>query len=132
MEISEKTLARLLETLNKHIPVKKRNLKEIMGEKEPAIKARDGSEYIINKEELAFIAGHVDKADWNKFSIPVILEMHRLETATVAYVRDELHQKFINKAFGFDRFANEAMLLYLYEVRMIRRKLRTASQVLFT
>lgn len=132
MEISEKTLARLLETLNKHIPEKRRKLSEMLNEKEPTIKAGDGSEYIINKEELAFIAGYIEESDWSKFSIPLILEMHRLETTTVAYVRDELHQKFINKAFGFERIVDEVMLLYLYEVRVIRRKLRTASQILFT
>ncbi|MEM1999120.1 MAG: DUF61 family protein [Archaeoglobaceae archaeon] len=39
--------------------------------------------------------------------------------------------EFIKRAFGFDRVVNNNLLLYLYELPAIRRKLRTASQVMF-
>ncbi len=132
MEISERALARMIEAVNKHLPQKSRTLAEMLKEKYPTIRARDGNEYLIEREELEFIAQYVDELDWNKFRIPIILEMCRVGNDTLVYVRDKLHAEFIRKAFGYDRFVEDVMVLHMYEIGPIRRRLRTATQVMFT
>ncbi len=129
--MSEKALAKMIEAMNKHAPERKRSLEEMLKEDDPSIKAKDGNEYMIEKKELEFIAKYVDELDWGKFSIPVLLEMNDLSGETVVYIRDKLHQEFLKRAFGFDRFVGGIMMIYLYEMREVRRKLRTASQVIF-
>jgi len=129
--MSERALAKMIEAMNKHMPQKSRTLGEMLKEDEPTIRAKDGNEYIIEKKEIEFIAKYVDELDWNKFSIPIILEMCQVHGETVVYVRNKLHAEFIKKAFGYDRFVDDTMLLYLYEIGPIRRKLKTASQVIF-
>lgn len=129
--MSERALAKLIEAINRHIPQKGKTLAEMMKEDEPTIRARDGNEYLIEKKEIEFIAKHVDELDWNKFQVPIILEMCDVHGETVVYVRNKLHAEFIKKAFGYDRFVDDVMMLYLYEIGAIRRALKTASQVMF-
>ncbi|WP_290595774.1 MULTISPECIES: DUF61 family protein [unclassified Archaeoglobus] len=129
--MNEKMLAKMIEAVNKHMPAKTRNLAEMLKEKDPMIRAKDGNEYYVEKKELEFIAKHVDELDWAKFRIPIILEMNDIGGERVIYVRDKLHAEFIKKAFGYDRILNGVFTLYMYELPEIRRKLRTASQIIF-
>lgn len=129
--MSERVLAKMIEAMNKHIPKKSKSLKEMLNEDTPTIKAKDGNEYLIEKDEVEFISKYVDELDWGRFNLPIILEMNKLGGETVIYVRDKRHAEFIKKAFGYDRFVKDVMMLYMYELKSIRRKLRTATQVMF-
>lgn len=129
--MDEKTLAKMIEAINRHMPAKAKTLADMLREKDPTIKARDGNEYYIERSELEFIAKYVDELDWERFKIPVILEMNDIGGERVIYVRDRLHADFIKKAFGYDRILNGILTLYMYEIPEIRKKLRTASQVIF-
>lgn len=127
----DRALAKLVESINRHLPQKRLSLKSLLEMENPSIRAKDGTDYDIDRRELEFIAGHVDEFEWDRFFIPIILEMRSLGSEYVVYVRDKKHAEFIEKAFGFDRYADDVMLLYVYEMQRIRRKLRTASQVMF-
>ncbi|MBO8182242.1 MAG: DUF61 family protein [Archaeoglobus sp.] len=129
--MSTRALAKMIEAMNRHMPAKRRSLKDMLEDEDPSIKAKDGNEYIIEKKELEFIAENVDEMDWNRFIIPILLEMNYLNGETVIFIRDKLHQQFLKKAFGFDRFVKDAMMIYPYEMQKVRKKLRTASQVIF-
>lgn len=130
--MNERIIAKLVESVNRHIAERSRSLKEMLEERYPKIKAKDGNEYYIDKEELNFIAKHVDELDWEKFRIPIILEMTEIGYERVIYVRDKLHAEFIKKAFSISReLEDDSLILYMYELPQIRRKLRTASQILF-
>ena len=129
--MNEKILARMIEAVNRHMAAKTRTLREMLNEKDPTIRAKDGNEYYIEKRELEFIAQYVDELDWDRFRIPIILEMNDINGERVIYVRDKLHAEFIRKAFGYDRFVEGVLMLYMYELPEIRKKLRTASQVIF-
>jgi len=132
MEISERALAKMMEAVNKHLPRKSRTLAEMLKERYPTIVARDGNEYLIERKELEFIAKYVDEEDWEKFRIPILLEMCDIGGNVLVYVKDKLHAEFIKKAFGYDRFVEDKLVLHMHEIAPIRRKLRTASQVMFT
>ena len=132
IDLSERALARMIEAINKHLPTRSRTLAEMLKEDMPTIKARDGNEYLIEKKELEFIAKYVDELDWDKFKIPIILEMCDIGGKVLVYVRDKLHAEFIKNAFGYDRFVDDVLVLHMHEIGPIRRKLKTASQVLFT
>jgi hypothetical protein len=129
--ISDRTLAKMIEAMNKHLPVKRRTLSEMLNEDEPTIRAQDGNEYLIEKHEIEFISEHVDELDWERFTLPVILEMSDIYGDIIVFVRDKFHAEFIKKAFGIDRYQDGVLTLYLYEMGPIRRKLKTASQVMF-
>ena len=129
--MSERVLAKMVEAMNKHMPKRSKSLKEMLKEEMPTIKAKDGNEYLIERDEVEFISKYVDELDWDKFNLPIILEMNKLGDETVVYVRDKRHAEFIKKAFGYNRYVKNVMLLYMYELRKIRRKLKTATQVMF-
>ncbi len=130
--MSDKHLSKMVQAMNKHIPQSGKSLAVLLKEEEPMIKAKDGNEYIIEKEELEFIAQHVDELDWERFKLPIILEMNDLHGERVIIVRDKLQSSFLKDAFGFDRFNKDgSLLIYLYELGQVRRNLKTASNVMF-
>ncbi|MCS7121375.1 MAG: DUF61 family protein [Archaeoglobaceae archaeon] len=129
--MNERILAKLVESINRHIAERSRSLKEMLEEKNPKIRAKDGNEYYVEKDELKFVAKYVDEIDWERFKIPIVLELTEFGRERVAYVRDKLHIEFIRKAFGIDRKVDDALMIYMYELPQIRKKLRTASQILF-
>lgn len=129
--MNEKILAKMIESVNRHMPAVTKTLEELLNEKDPTILAKDGNEYYIESQELKFIANYVEEEERKRFRIPLILEMCEIGGERVVFVRDKLHIEFIKKAFGFDRMVNDDLMLYLYEIPVIRKKLRTASQVIF-
>ncbi len=133
MEIDEidKAIANLIVAVNKHLPRASRTLSEMLEEDEPTIKARDGNEYLIEKKELEFIAGYLDEEEAKSFPIPIVLEMCELGGKRLVYVRNKKHAEFLKRAFGFDRFVDDTLVLEVHEMYSVRRKLKTASQVMF-
>jgi len=129
--MNEKLLAKMIEAVNRHMPATTKSLEDMLKEKDPTILAKDGNEYYIERGELEFIAQHVEEFERKRFRIPIILEMCELGSERVIFVRDKLHADFIKKAFGYERIVNGSLMLYPYELPPIRRKLRTASQVMF-
>ncbi len=130
-ELVDRALATLVSTVNSHLPRNSRMLAEMLEEEEPVIVARDGNEYLIERKELEFIAKYLDEEEMKSFPIPVILEMCDVGGKTLVYVRNKKHAEFLKRAFGFDRFVNGVLVLELYEIHPVRRKLKTASQVMF-
>jgi len=47
--LSDRALAKMIKSMNKHMPASGKNLAEMLKEEEPSIKAKDGNEYIIEK-----------------------------------------------------------------------------------
>ncbi len=127
----DRTLAKLAESINRHLPEKRHSLKSMLEMENPSFRARDGIEYDIEKSELEFIAEHVDKEEHDRFSIPIILEMTSLGDEYVVYVRDRRHADFFRRAFGFDRYVNSIMMLYSYELQRVRKLLKTTTQIMF-
>ncbi len=128
----DKALATLIVAVNKHLPRNSRPLAEMLKEEYPVIKARDGNEYLVEKKELEFIASHLSEEEIESFPVPIILEMCDVGGKTLVYVRDKRHAEFLKRAFGFDRFVDDVLVIELYEMGKIRRKLKTASQVMFS
>lgn len=129
--MNEKTLAKMIESVNRHMPAVTKTLEDLLKEKDPTILAKDGNEYYIETEELKFIASHLEEDERRRFRIPIILEMHEIGGERIVFVRDKLHTEFIKRAFGFNRIVNNNLMLYPYELPAIRKKLRTATQVMF-
>ncbi len=130
-KMSDRVIAKLIESVNRHLPEKRLSLKYLLESKNPSIRAKDGNEYDVDREELEFIAKFVDEYEWDRFFLPIILEMTNLGGEYIIYIRDKMHAKFIEKAFGFNRYTGNTMFLYTYEMQRIRKILRTTTQVMF-
>ncbi len=130
-EISERTLAKMVETINAHLPKRQRKLKELLNEIYPTYEARDGNRYLIERRELEFIAKHLNEDEIEDFKVPIVFEMYSLGGSVLIYVKDRLHAEFIRRAFGYDRFHEGKMVLHMHEMANVRKVLRTATQVAY-
>ena len=127
----DRAIASLISAVNKHLPRNSRMLSEMLEEEYPTIMARDGNEYVIEKKELEFIAEYLDEEEVRSFPIPIVLEMCEVKGKRLVYVRNKKHAEFLKRAFGFDRFVDGVLVLDVHEIHPVRRKLKTASQIMF-
>src|SRR3990172_8280773 len=66
---------KFLQTLNKHLPVKRKTLKELIGEVKPSVINRDGSTHYFDKKELEKLASLIPEWEHDKLRLPIYLEM---------------------------------------------------------
>jgi|Deesub1362A_J573_1020465.scaffolds.fasta_scaffold00036_46 hypothetical protein len=128
--MEERTVAKLVETINKHLPLKKKTLKELMNEEDPHIRCGDGSIHYFEEDELLYLIENVPEEEHGRFFVPILLEMTRFQGNTIVIVRDPLHKALVSKILGIPE-KNRELVLYLPEIRELRRLLPTTTQYMF-
>ena len=128
--MEERVIAKLIETMNSHLPRKRVSLKELLLMDSPHVECRDGSKHYFEDDELKFISGIIPEYMHERFFLPIILEMTTYMGSTVVVVRDRLHQEVIRAILEIPEREGDLMI-YLPEVRKIRRELPTTTQYMF-
>ena len=62
---------KFLQTLNKHLPMKRKTLKDLLLEDMPNIKNLDGSTHSFDKKELGKIASMIPEWEHDKLRLPL-------------------------------------------------------------
>jgi uncharacterized protein (UPF0216 family) len=133
----KKVTMRFVETLNRHLAVKRKTLKELLAEEKPSIKNRDGFTHHFDKKELLKIAAMIPETDHSSLRLPIYLEMSSsLERGTIMIsgrvecliIRKILYgEEAPEKAGGKDK-----MTIYYPHLKKIRKELSTVTQFMFT
>jgi uncharacterized protein (UPF0216 family) len=136
-DFEKKISMKFLRTLNRHLPVKRKTLKELLLEERPNIKNLDGSTHSFDKKELERIASMIPEWEHDKLRLPIYLEMSSsMERGTikisgsnecmvikkVLYEEEELEKKEVKVS----------MIFYYPHLRKIRKELPTTTQFMFT
>src|SRR3990172_2309043 len=74
-DFERKISIKLLQTLNRHLPAKRKTLKELFQETRPNIKNLDGSTHFFDKKEIEKVASLVPEWEHDKLRLPIYLEM---------------------------------------------------------
>ncbi len=128
--VEERIVSRLIETMNSHLPKRRMSLKELLEMESPHIECRDGSLHYFEERELEFISRIIPAEEHERLFLPVILEMTTYMGSTVVFVRDRLHQYVIRTLLDIPEKEGD-LIIYLPEVREVRRKLPTTTQYMF-
>ena len=137
-KFEKKISLKFLQTLNRHLPVKRKTLKELLLEDKPCIQNRDGSIHSFERKELEKIASMISEWDYERLRLPIYLEMSssmergaikisgRIESGIIYRVLhgNEKEQKKIPE--------KDSLIIYYPQLRMIRRQLSTTTQFMFT
>jgi uncharacterized protein (UPF0216 family) len=136
-DFGKKISMKFLQTLNRHLPAKRKTLKELLQEERPNIKNLDGSTHSFDKRELERIASMIPEWEHDKLRLPIYLEMSssmergtvkvsgRLECMVingVLYEEEELKKKEVK----------DFMIFYYPHLRKVRKELPTTTQLMFT
>ena len=134
----KKATMRFVETLNRHLAVKRKTLKELFAEEKPSIKNRDGSTHHFDKNELLRLAAIIPESDYGSLRLPIYLEMSSsLERGTIV-ISGRVECLIIrNILYGDEapervKKEKDKMIVYYPHLKKIRKELPTVTQFMFT
>jgi uncharacterized protein (UPF0216 family) len=130
----EKISIKFLQTLNRHLPVKRLTLKELLSEATPGIKTLDGSTHSFDKKELERLASMIPEYEHDKLRLPIYLEMSSsMERGTIK-ISGRIECMVINTVLHEGEKSEEkgSMIIYYPHLRKVRKEFPTTTQFMFT
>jgi len=128
----DKNIVKMVQTLNKHLPVERKTLLTLLKEAKPSVQGRDKRVYRIKREELDFIAKLIPKEDYAKLRLPIYIELTPDYGRGIAKVRGKQDSEIVRRILGKEEVGGDEILIYRDDVRKLRRKLQTTTQYTFS
>ena len=129
--INKNVLIKTIQTMNQHLPSKRINLAELLTMDRPGIKGKDNVFFIMDKAELDLISQSLPRFLWGRVRLPLLIEMSPDFGSGAARVQVEPEVELVAKILGKERQTGKQMIIYMPEVRELRRKLPTTTQYAF-
>ena len=127
----KKMLIKTIQTLNQHLPGKRLPLTELLAMEKPGVKGKDNTFFIMDKAELELISQSLPRFLWNRLRLPLLIEMSPDYGSGAARIQGEVETEMVSKLLGKARPESKSMIVYLPDVRELRRKLPTTTQYAF-
>ncbi|NJD52930.1 MAG: DUF61 family protein [Candidatus Methanoperedens sp.] len=133
----KKISMKFIQTLNRHLPTKRRTLKELLAEDRPNIKNLDNSTHSFDKKELEKIAFMIPEWEHDKLRLPIYLEMSSsMERGTIK-VSGRIDCMVVNRVLYEEgeirkKETKDSMVFYYPHLRKVRKELPTTTQFMFT
>jgi uncharacterized protein len=129
--MNKNILVKAIQTMNSHLPSKRINLAELMAMEKPGIRGKDNTFFIIDKQELDLISQSLPRFLWSRLRLPMLIEMSPDYGNGAARIQGEVEVELVCKILGKEKMHSRKMIVYLPEVRELRRKLPTTTQYAF-
>jgi uncharacterized protein len=125
-------LIKTIQTLNQHLPGKRLPLTDLLAMEKPGIKGKDNTFFIMDKAELELISQSLPRFLWNRLRLPLLIEMSPDFGSGAARIQGEIESELVSKLLGKHRLPEDRFIvIYMPEVRELRRKLPTTTQYAF-
>lgn len=126
-------LVKTIQTMNQHLPSKRLNLAELLAMEKPGTRGKDNTFFIMDKAELDLISKSLPRFLWSRLRLPMLIEMSPDYGSGAARVQGEPEVELVSKILGKERppAQTKQIIIYLPEVRELRRKLPTTTQYAF-
>ncbi len=128
----EEYLQRELRLVNLHLPYKKRSLAELLQEDFPHIILRDGSAHYFKRRELELLASITPKRLWRELYLPILLEVSPEYGEGAVVVKGRIESMVVSKILELDWNNESTIIIYRPQVAILRRKLPTTTQYVFS
>ena len=131
--MNKNILVKAIQTMNQHLPNKRLNLTELLTMDKPGIKGKDNTFFIMDRAELDLISQSIPRFLWSRLRLPMLIEMSPDYGSGAARVQGEPEVELVAKILGKERpqAQTRQIIIYLPEVRELRRKLPTTTQYAF-
>jgi uncharacterized protein len=129
--MNKNILVKAMQTMNSHLPNKRINLAELMAMEKPGIKGKDNTFFIIDKGELDLISKSLPRFLWSRLRLPMLIEMSPDYGNGAPRIQGEVEVELVCKILGREMVHSRKMIIYLPDVRELRRKLPTTTQYAF-
>ena len=129
--MNKNVLVKTIQTMNSHLPNRRISLAELLKMEKPGIKGKDNTFFIMDKSELDLISQSLPRFLWSRLRLPLLIEMSPDFGSGSARIQGEAEVEVVSKLLGKDRQYAKQIIIYLPEVRELRRRLPTATQYAF-
>ncbi|OPX78407.1 MAG: hypothetical protein A4E45_01206 [Methanosaeta sp. PtaB.Bin039] len=129
--IDNKILIKTIQNLNQHLPAKRRSLAELLEDSRPGVKGKDNTFYAMDRPELELIAESIPRFLWPRLKLPMLIEMSPDLGSGSARIQGEVESEAVSKILDLKRDRGGFLIIYMPEVRDLRRKLPTTTQYAF-
>jgi len=129
--LNKNLLVKTIQTMNSHLPSRRINLTDLLAMEKPGIRGKDNAFFIIEKAELDLISKSLPRFLWSRLRLPMLIEMSPDFGNGSARIQGETEVELVCKILGKDRQYSKQMIIYLPDVRELRRKLPTTTQYAF-
>ena len=124
----DRLLKKQIMVLNRHIPRRRKTLKELLEEDRPHVLGTDGSRHRFKKNELNKIASLIPKTSQAQLKLPLYIEIS--SEMSGSRIKGKLECMLVCEILGKND-CGEEIYIYRGDVRVVRRELATTSQYIF-
>lgn len=126
-----KVLIKTIQTMNQHLPTRRLTLSELLEMERPGTKGKDNRFYIMDKSELDLISKNLPRFMWPRLRLPLLIEMSPDVGSGAARIQGVAEMELITNLLKKERSWEKQIVIYMPDVREIRRMLPTTSQYAF-
>ncbi len=134
-DIDKRISLKFIQTLNRHLPAKRRTLKELLLEDRPSIRSQNGTTHYFNKKELEKLASMISEPEHGALRLPLYLEMSSSMERGNIRISGKLECNIIKKILDIPEKNMEfkdSMIIHYPHLAKIRKELSTTTQFMFT
>ena len=129
--MNRNVLVKTIQTMNSHLPTKRISLTDLLAMEKPGIRGKDNTFFVMDKSELDLISQSLPRFLWSRLRLPMLIEMSPDFGNSSARIQGEPEVEVVSKILGKDREIKKQIIIYLPDVRELRRKLPTTTQYAF-
>ncbi|HNR57814.1 MAG: DUF61 family protein [Methanothrix sp.] len=134
MDPESRVFAKLVRSLNDHLPAERKTLGDLLREEKPRVVCRDGSTHRIRREELESIEKIIG-SKWGEeaemLKLPLLIEMAPDYGRSAARIRGRVYCDIVQEILGEERKTTDEMVIFRPDVRRLRREFPSATQYAF-
>ena len=131
-DVVEKLLQAELRIANKHLPMARKSLAQLLREELPHVLCRDGTVHVFRRSELQKLRSYVSDEEAEKLMLPIVIQVRAdMETLT-GFVEDELEARVIRRILGLAPQLSEKdskLFLYKPQIYELRSEFSTVFQI---
>lgn len=124
----KRLLKKQILSLNRHLPSRRKNLKELLKEDKPHVLGTDGSRHRFKKNELKKISSMIPEESWERLKLPVYIEID--SDASGSRLVGKLECSLICQILEKDD-SGEEIYIYRPDIKVVRQELPTTTQYIF-
>jgi uncharacterized protein (UPF0216 family) len=131
ISVDKKIIAKTVQTLNQHLPTKRRTLADLLEDEKPGIKSKDNTFFFIDRDELELLSKTIPRYLWSRLKLPLLIEMSPQFGSGAARIQGKVECELVGKLLKKSWDDGKFMIIYMPDVRELRRKLPTTTQYAF-
>jgi hypothetical protein len=124
----ERLLKKQILNLNRHLPQRRKNLEELLGEDKPHVLGTDGTRHRFKRNELKKIASIIPEESWGRLKLPLYIEID--SDMSGSRIAGKLECSLICQILGRND-CGEEIYIYRPDIKVVRCELPTTSQYIF-